>query len=195
MVRPLVLEYPDDPETLREEVKYQFLCGESFLVAPVFQDEEVRDGIYLPAGPWIDYWTGERHDGPLRLHGYPAPLDRLPLFVKGGSIIPMWPEGTLSWKTRDRTRLDLDVYPQADGTFTLYEDDGVTRGYATAEQAEQTFTCRTTAAGLTVTIGPSTGHYAGQPRSRRYVLRVRHRDTTVVETSSIPINETATITI
>ena len=196
MVRPLVLEYPDDPETLREEARYQFLCGESFLVAPVYQDEEIRDGIYLPAGTWVDYWTGERHRGPLRLHGSPAPLDRLPLFVKGGSIIPMWPEGTLSWETRDRTRLDLDVYPDADGAFTLYEDDGVTRAYARGESAEQTFTCRTTAAGLTVTIGPSTGRYAGQPTSRRYVLRVHHRDdTAVVETTSSPITETATITI
>ena len=113
-MRPLALEYPDDPATLREEVKYEFLCGEAFLVAPVYQDEDVRDGIYLPAGTWIDYWTGERHRGPVRLHGYPAPLDRLPLFVKGGSIIPMWPEGTLSWATRDTGQLDLDVYPDGD---------------------------------------------------------------------------------
>jgi alpha-glucosidase len=174
MIRPLVFGYPDDPGILREEVKYEFLCGDSFLVAPVYQDEEVRDGIYLPAGTWIDYWTGERHRGPLRLHGHPAPLDRLPLFVKAGSIIPMWPDGTRSWETRDRTQLDLDVYPDCDGSFTLYEDDGVTRAYTTGEYAEQTFTIATAADGLTVTIGSSAGAYTGRPASRRYALRICH---------------------
>ncbi len=115
MVRPLWLEYPDDPATVREEVKYEFLAGDAFLVAPVYDDREVRDSIYLPEGTWVDYWTGERHRGPVRLHDHPAPLDRLPLFVKGGSIVPMWPEGTLSWKTRDTGQLDLDVYPDDDG--------------------------------------------------------------------------------
>src|SRR5919108_3783170 len=110
MVRPLWLEYPEDPATVREEVKYEFLAGEAFLVAPVHDDRAVRDGIYLPAGMWTDYWTGEQHRGPVRLHDYPAPLDRLPLFVKGGSIIPMWPKGTLSWGAPDTRRPQLDVY-------------------------------------------------------------------------------------
>ena len=62
--------------------------------------------------------------------------------MKGGSIIPMWPEGTLSWRTRDRSPLDLDIYPTQAGSFTLYEDDGVSRGYARGEYAEQAFTVR-----------------------------------------------------
>ena len=174
MVRPLWLEYPDDPETLREQAKYQFLAGEAFLVAPVFADETVRDGIHLPAGIWTDYWTGERYRGPVRLHDHPAPLDRLPLFVKGGSIVPMWPEGTLSWATRDTGQLDLDVYPDADGAFTLYEDDGVTRRYARGEYAEQTFAVTSSGRGQQLTIGTVTGRYEGQPASRRYLIRL-HR--------------------
>lgn len=90
----------------------------------------MRDGTYLPVGTWIDYWTGRRYEGPATLDGYPAPLDRLPLFVKAGSIVLMWPEGTLSWRTRDTTELDLDVYPGAEAAFTLYEDDGWPRGSA-----------------------------------------------------------------
>jgi alpha-glucosidase len=217
LVRPLWLEYPDDPATLREEVKYQFLAGEAFLVAPVYQDEAVRDGIYLPAGTWIDYWTGERYQGPTRLHGYPAPLDRLPLFVKGGSIVPLWPEGTLSWATRDFGQLDLDVYPEGDSTFTLYEDDGVTRHYARGEFAEQTFTVAASEHEVTVTIGATSGGYAGQPASRSYLVRVHrhgrpaavtavpspsswHHDpelggVTVVTTPPIPADTAATITL
>jgi alpha-glucosidase (family GH31 glycosyl hydrolase) len=176
MVRPLVLEYPDDPATLREEAKYQFLAGEAFLVAPVYDDQTVRDGIYLPAGTWIDYWTGERHRGPVRLRDHPAPLDRLPLFVKGGSIMPMWPEGTLSWATRDKAQLDLDIYPDGDSEFTLYEDDGVTRQFAEGEYTEQTFTVTSTEADVTVTIGAAAGHYGGQPDSRRYLVRIHRED-------------------
>ena len=94
------------------------------------------------------------------------------MFVKAGSIVPLWPEGTLSWRTRDRTELDLDVYPGADGAFTLYEDDGVSRAYAAGQYAEQTFTVERAASGLAVRIGTSAGAYAGKVDSRRYRLTV-----------------------
>src|SRR5205823_5640004 len=115
--------------------------------------------------------------GPVRLHDHPAPLERLPLFVKAASIVPMWPEGTLSWATRDTGQLDLDVYPMGDSRFTLYEDDGVTRNYTRGEYAEQTFTATAAAFGaeVKVTIGATAGGYAGQPASRCYLVRV-HRD-------------------
>ncbi len=171
-VRPLVLEYPDDPKTWGDAVKYEFLSGEAFLVAPVYSDTTVRNDIYLPRGQWTDYWSGQIYTGPLTINGYHAPPDRLPLFVKAGSIVPMWPEGTRSWRTRDRGRLDLDIYPGAPGTFTLYEDDGVSRGYARGEFAEQTFTVSPTDAGIRVGIGPSVGRYAGKIDSRVYRLTV-----------------------
>ena len=171
-VRPLALEYPDDPMTWGEAVKYEFLAGEAFLVAPVYSDTTVRDGIYLPRGTWTDYWSGQVYQGPLTINGYAAPPEKLPLFVRGGSVIPMWPEGTLSWRTRDRSRLDLDVYPGSAGSFTLYEDDGVSRAYARGEYAEQTFSVAPTVTGITVGIGPSVGSYAGQVDSRRYRLTV-----------------------
>ncbi|MGH9008331.1 MAG: TIM-barrel domain-containing protein [Acidimicrobiia bacterium] len=171
-VRPLVLEYPDDPQTWGEAAKYEFLSGEAFLVAPVYADTTVRNGIYLPRGQWTDYWSGQVYTGPLTLNGYHAPPDKLPLFVKAGSIIPMWPEGTRSWRTRDRSRLDLDIYPGATGSFTLYEDDGVSRGYARGEFAEQTFTVAPANGAITVGIGPSVGSYAGKVDSRRYRLTV-----------------------
>jgi alpha-glucosidase (family GH31 glycosyl hydrolase) len=172
MVRPLAFEYPDDPATLGDEVRYEFLAGDAFLVAPVYTDTDVRDGIYLPEGRWTDYWTGERHRGPVRLGPYAAPLERLPLFVKGGSIVPMWPEGTLSWATRDRSQLDLDVYPDGDSEFTLYEDDGITRAYAEGAYSRQAFACSASAGATTITIGPIAGQYDGRPGSRRYLLRL-----------------------
>jgi alpha-glucosidase len=84
----------------------------------------------------------------------------------------MWPEGTRSWRTRDRGRLDLDIYPGRAGSFTLYEDDGVSRGYSRGEYAEQTFTVAPADGAITVGIGPSLGRYAGKVDSRRYRLTV-----------------------
>jgi alpha-glucosidase len=186
-VRPLALEYPDDPVTLTEDALCQFLCGDAFLVAPVYEDAEVRRSIYLPAGMWIDYWSGQAYEGPVRLTDYPAPLERLPLFVRAGSIVPLWPEGTKSWMTRDTGRLDLDVYRGGRGEFTLYEDDGVTRQYADGRQAWQRFVSD----GEELTIGPSVGEYAGQPERRSY--RVRFGGA-VFETPPVPRTASLTVT-
>ncbi|GHF40447.1 hypothetical protein GCM10010218_22260 [Streptomyces mashuensis] len=173
-VRPLALEYPGDPKAATEAAKYEFLSGEYFLVAPVYRDSEVRDGIYLPEGTWTDYWTGRRYEGPTTVDGYRAPLDTLPLFVKAGANIPMWPGGIRSH--RDRTAgspLAWDVYPAA-GTsaFTLYEDDGVTREHRTGAYAEQTLTTRTTDEGVTLELGPSRGTFRGKQAERPYEFTV-----------------------
>ena len=196
LVRPLALDYPDDPATFREEARYEFLSGDAFLVAPVYDDATVRAGIYLPAGTWIDYWTGERHQGPVWLGDYPAPLERLPLFVKGGSIVPLWPDGTLSWATRDTGRLDLDIYPDGRSEFRLYEDDGVTRQYADGRYSWQTFTVVETEAGVQVAIGPIAGDYAGRPEQRRYVLRLLGDGVpTVVATPPVRHDEPISVTV
>ncbi|WP_225726520.1 MULTISPECIES: TIM-barrel domain-containing protein [unclassified Nocardia] len=171
-IRPLALEYPDDPATWGDQARYEFLCGKDFLVAPVYSDTEVRDGIYLPEGTWIDYWTGRTWTGPTTVDGYNAPLDTLPLFVRAGAVVPMWPDGTRSWRTRDTGVLDLDIYPQAEGAFTLTEDDGVTRAYQQGQQATQDFTVRTPDSGVEVTIGANVGSYQGKPAARRYELAV-----------------------
>ncbi|QTE02782.1 TIM-barrel domain-containing protein [Streptomyces cyanogenus] len=173
-VRPLWLEYPDDPNTLDAQAKYEFLSGPDFLVAPVYQDSDTRDGIYLPKGTWTDYWSGRTYHGPTTLNGYHAPLDTLPLFVREGAIVPMWPKGTTSWQTRDRHELDWDLYPAAHGTghYTLYEDDGVTRDFAKGAAATQRVSMRADGRGTTVTVGASRGDYAGRPDARAYRFTV-----------------------
>ncbi|PYC79466.1 glycoside hydrolase [Streptomyces tateyamensis] len=174
-VRPLVLEYPDDANTWGDAAKYEFLSGDSFLVAPVYDSSDTRNGIYLPAGTWVDYWTGKTYQGPTTINGYHAPLDTLPLFVKGGAVVPMWPQGTLSWQTRDTGRLDYDVYAQGDSQFTLYEDDGTSRAYQQGASATQQVTVHATGHGhgsTELTVGPSVGDYAGKPAARSYEFTV-----------------------
>ncbi|MER8187342.1 NPCBM/NEW2 domain-containing protein [Kitasatospora sp. NPDC094015] len=174
-VRPLALEYPDDPVTATDAVKYEFLSGEDFLVAPVYADTSLRDGIYLPKGTWVDYWTGRTYQGPTTVNGYQAPLDTLPLFVKAGAAVPMWP-GVNSY--RDRTAgspLAWDVYPQGHSSFSLYEDDGVTREHRSGRYATQTATvdAPTTGTGqVRIGLSPSTGDFTGKQIARPYRFAV-----------------------
>ncbi|MBM7587913.1 alpha-glucosidase (family GH31 glycosyl hydrolase) [Bacillus pakistanensis] len=173
-VRATVLEYPNDPKTWDETTKYQFLLGESFLVAPVYKDEEERDGIYLPKGTWVDYWTGDVYKGPRIINDYPAPLDTLPLFVKAGANIPMWPEMN-SFREKEKNPLTFDIYPNGTSEFTLYEDDGVTREYKDGAYATQTI--KTTApengrGNVSIAVGPSVGDYDGKLENREYIFSV-----------------------
>lgn len=175
MVRPLVLEYPDDPKASTPAAKYEFLSGEHFLVAPVYQDTTERKDIYLPEGTWIDYWSGRTYEGPTTIDTYGAPLDTLPLFVKAGAAVPMWP-GIRSY--RDRTAgspLAWDVYPQGDTSFTLYEDDGVTRQHRDGEYATQRADVRAPERGagdVSVTINESRGSFTGKQVERPYEFTV-----------------------
>ncbi|MFJ7058444.1 NPCBM/NEW2 domain-containing protein [Streptomyces microflavus] len=175
MVRPLVLEYPDDPKASTEAAKYEFLSGEHFLVAPVYQDTTERRDIYLPKGTWIDYWSGRTYEGPTTIDSYSAPLDTLPLFVKAGAAVPMWP-GIRSY--RDRTAsspLAWDIYPQGNTSFTLYEDDGVTRQHRDGKYATQRADVRAPVRGagdVKVTINESRGSFTGKQSKRPYEFTV-----------------------
>ncbi|MCB5181946.1 TIM-barrel domain-containing protein [Streptomyces antimicrobicus] len=170
--RAMVLEYPDDPVARGNLTSGQFLAGDSLLVAPVVSDTTVRDGIYLPAGTWTDYWTGTTYAGPGWLSGYSAPLDTLPLFVKGGAIVPMWPQMNHSGE-KPVTPLTYDIHPRGSSSFTLYEDDGLTRAHHNGAYARQRVdvTAPTTGTGdVTVSVGAAQGDYAGKPASRGYEL-------------------------
>ncbi|MCT9093741.1 NPCBM/NEW2 domain-containing protein [Streptomyces sp. ASQP_92] len=174
-VRPLALEYPDDPKAATDAAKYEFLTGEDFLVAPVYQDTTVRDGIYLPQGTWIDYWSGRTYQGPTTVNGYSAPLDTLPLFVKAGAAVPMWP-GIRSYQDRTSdSSLAWDIYPQGRSSFQLYEDDGVTRAHRTGAFATQRADVVAPLRGpgdVSVQLGASQGQFTGKQSTRPYRFTV-----------------------
>ncbi|MGW1886233.1 NPCBM/NEW2 domain-containing protein [Streptomyces sp. NPDC001970] len=180
LARPLVLEYPDDAEAATDAAKYEFLSGEDFLVAPVHQDATKRDGIYLPKGTWIDYWSGRTHEGPVTVDNYSAPLDTLPLFVRAGATVPMWPGGIRSYADRTAdSPLAWDIYPQGRSSFTLYEDDGVTREHRAGKYATQRADVEAPQRGagdVTVRIGASKGSFTGKQTARPYQFTVHTGD-------------------
>lgn len=174
--RPLYLDYPDDPNTWGDKAKYEFLAGDDFLVAPVYSDTTVRNGIYLPEGRWIDYRTGRIYQGGQTVNGYQAPLDTLPLFVKAGAVIPQFPKGTTDWAQGKKAgQLDLDVYPSGHTSFTTHEDDGRSQSTAFAQQRFDVAAPTSGRGPVTVRISALAGSYAGKPAQRHYRLTV-HTD-------------------
>lgn len=119
MVRPLILDFQDDPTTSRIDTQYLF--GESLLVAPVFGEAQ-RQMVYLPEGDWVDYWTKQVRSGG-RWIEVDAPLDTLPLWVRSGAILPLGPEMNYV-DERPLDPLTLEVYcPKAAGEFEIHDED------------------------------------------------------------------------
>ncbi|MGQ9848684.1 MAG: TIM-barrel domain-containing protein [Aggregatilineaceae bacterium] len=129
VIRAMPLVFPDDPNTCDKDL--QFMLGPWLLVAPIYDAGEERT-VYLPEGVWFDFWTGERFAGPatLRVH---APLDTLPLFVRGGAILPMMQEARRIPKGAIDP-LILEIYPHGRGIYTLYEDEGETAVHCEAQE-------------------------------------------------------------
>ncbi|MDY7079920.1 MAG: glycoside hydrolase family 31 protein [Chloroflexota bacterium] len=124
IVRPLLLVFQEDAAT--HALDDQFLCGDAFLVAPVIEEGATCRSVYLPVGVWYDFWTEESFDGPARVE-VEAPLERLPLFVRSGSVVPTGPPMQYVGE-RSVKALTLHVYP-GDGEGQLYEDDGRTQAF------------------------------------------------------------------
>jgi alpha-D-xyloside xylohydrolase len=119
LARPLVYDHPSDPTTWHVDDEY--LLGPDLLVAPMFEPRGRRD-IYLPAGGWYDFWTDQRFEG-ARWITYEAELERLPLFVRAGAVIPMGPD--LQY-TDEHTwdPLSFEIYPGDSGrSETEVSDD------------------------------------------------------------------------
>ena len=168
-MRALVLNYPDDPRVW--ELGHQFLWGDDLLVAPVTREGATAWPVYLPAGAWYDFWTGERHEGPGGVT-LEAPLDRLPLLVRAGAILPLGPVVQHTGE-RPLDELTLLIYPEGTSRFELYEDDGRTNAYRRGHHALTPIECVADAGGVTVRIGEPAGDRSVVPAGRRYLLQLR----------------------
>jgi alpha-D-xyloside xylohydrolase len=126
IMRGLVMDFSSD--TMVYDIGDQYMYGPSFLVCPVHTYKAREREVYLPAGcGWFDFYTGRFIEGNQKI-SVPAPYERMPLFIKSGSIIPIGPElEYTSQKPADP--IILFVYTGANASFNLYEDDGNTYGY------------------------------------------------------------------
>jgi len=124
-MRALFMDFPADPKAA--DIPDEYMYGPAFLVAPVVDQGATHRTVYLPAGcDWFNYWTNERLHGGQTIE-VDAPIDTLPLFVKAGSIVPLGSE--IESTQQVQTIASVRVYPGADGSFTLFQDDGTTYAY------------------------------------------------------------------
>ncbi|MBN2038013.1 MAG: DUF5110 domain-containing protein, partial [Chitinispirillaceae bacterium] len=128
MHRHLVMDFRTDPNV--HNIGDQFMFGPSFLVSPVTMQGATSRSMYLPAGKWYDFWSGDTNSSATgRTITASAPLSRIPLYVRAGSIVPMGP--IIQYATERSDSIELRVYRGANGSFTLYEDEGDNYNYET----------------------------------------------------------------
>jgi alpha-glucosidase (family GH31 glycosyl hydrolase) len=174
LVRGTYLEYPEQEPAYT--FQQQYLFGRDLLVAPITaasNGKPVKKEVYLPAGQdWYDYFTGDLYEGGKAIT-HECPLDRMPLFVRAGSILPMAPEmGWSDQKPVDPLTLDVYAGPLA-AEFKLYEDDGVSLDYRKAAYAWTPLRFESWKPGdYKLSIGPAQGKFKGQPEKRRYEVRI-----------------------
>ena len=179
LIRAMFLDYPN-AYTYGPATQYQFMYGTDFLVAPVYQNtqadekgNDIRDGIYLPEGTWIDYFTGEKYEGNRILNNFDTPIWKLPVFVKNGSIIPMThPHNNVS--EIDPSLRIYELYPNRHTATVEYDDDGVTEAYRQEKSVSTLIESDVNAKKntLTITIHPAAGNFDGFVKDKKTELRI-----------------------
>jgi alpha-D-xyloside xylohydrolase len=153
--RPLVMDFREDPATW--EAGDQFLFGPAILVSPVLKEHATSRAVYLPAGTgWYDFWTGKRTAGGTEVEAA-APIERIPLDVRAGSILPLGPEIEYAGQAADP--IEMRIYPGANGDFNLYEDEG--DSYRYEKGAHAIIPIHWDDAARTLTFGDRQGSYPG----------------------------------
>jgi alpha-glucosidase len=163
LFRPLVLNYQNDYNTLN--LDDEFLVGSDLLVAPVLQPNQTSRLVYLPEGIWYDLHSGKKYVGGTMIR-VDAPLEVVPLFIRGGAIIPEGPEmNYVGEKPFDP--LSFYIHPDAQGhaALTLYEDDGTSNAYQRGVFRRTRLNVQPSRTGFEITVSPAEGSY--QPGARK----------------------------
>lgn len=180
IMRAMMLE-EENPYTLGSNTQYQFMYGPYILVAPIYKQtlkssdseftDDIRNGIYLPKGQWIDYFTGEVYEGGRIINDYAAPLWKLPIFIKRGAIIPTH-KSTNNPSQMDAHLRCYDIYPYDYSKFTEYDDDGVSQAYLRGENVTTHVTSALIGNSLRVQVLPARGNYKGYEPMKSTQLRI-----------------------
>lgn len=162
-MRALVMDFPSDKKT--HDLGEEYMFGRSVLVTPVTKPGVTEWQVYLPEGTaWWDFWTNEKQQGG-RTVNRAVTKDILPLYIKAGSILPFGPKVQYSTE-KNWDNLEIRVYPGADGTFTLYEDENDNYNYENGAYATITF--RWDDAARRLTIENREGSFPGMLQNRKF---------------------------
>ncbi len=163
IMRPLVMDFTADVNV--NNIGDQFMFGPAIMVAPVYEYGARSREMYFPAGNgWYDFYSGKYIDGRQRLT-VDAPYERIPLYIREGAIIPYGPDMQYN-NEKPASEITLYVYGGKDGSFTLYEDEGVNYNYEEGAYATISFIYND-AEGV-LTIGDRTGEFPGMLKERSF---------------------------
>ena len=163
-MRPLAMDFRTDVRA--QNVGDQFLYGPALLVNPVTEQGATSRHLYLPKAKWYDFWTAHALEGGVAMDAA-APLDRIPLYVRAGSILPMGPDLQYSAE-KAADPIELRVYAGANGNFTLYEDENDNYDYEKGIQAM--IAIRWDNPSRTLTVGNRQGSFPGMLQSRTFQI-------------------------
>ena len=168
LFRPLLLNYQDDYSTYN--LDDQFMIGRDLLVAPVTKPDVTSRLVYLPKGLWYDYWTGKSYQGGGMIRAE-APLETVPMFVRGGAVIPMGPEMSFVGEKKFDP-LTFVIYPDSDGSAYgfLYEDDGMSPAYQQGVFRRTSVSVTRSGAGYKASVSRPEGAFS--PGARQFKFEV-----------------------
>lgn len=169
IMRPLIMDFVSQPKTYA--IGDQYLFGPALMVAPVTEYEAREREVTFPAtrGGWYDFYTGIHVSDGGERKPMPAPYERIPLYVKAGSIIPAGP-AIQSTEAGHPHQLTLHLYAGADGHFTLYEDEGTNYNYEQGAYSQIPIHWDDTS--RTLTIGTRQGNFKDMPATRTMAIVV-----------------------
>ncbi|QMS88302.1 DUF4968 domain-containing protein [Nostoc edaphicum CCNP1411] len=159
ILRPLLYHFPNDPKTYT--LYDQVLLGASLMAAPIYRPGVEHRSVYLPAGTWYDWWSGDRYEGPIHILAH-APLERMPLYVRGGAIVPMQPvRQYVDQAPLDEIRLRIWT---GNNEYQLFEDDGKTKEYQNTKFSSMKISVFTDISQIIVEIEAREGEWTPPPR-------------------------------
>jgi alpha-D-xyloside xylohydrolase len=163
IMRPLVMDFRDDITALNQPFEYMF--GNAFLVAPVTEPDIMEWNVYLPKSTaWYDFWSGQKYNGDQTIKAQ-APLNKIPLFVRAGSIVPMGKMIQYTGQLPADT-IEIRIYKGADGRFELYEDENDSYNYEKGVFSLIDFKWDDTNG--VMTIGKRNGEFPGMLKTRTF---------------------------
>lgn len=167
MMRGLAMDFATDTAVLN--IGDQYMFGPSLLVNPVYEYKQTKRELYLPkAAGWYDLYSGKWYAGKQKITA-DAPYERMPLFVKAGSIIPFGPELQYT-SEKPADTITLNIYTGADASFDLYEDEGTNYNYE--KGAFSIIPIKYSEATKTVTVGERKGSFNGMLQERTFRINI-----------------------
>ncbi|MEO5944103.1 MAG: TIM-barrel domain-containing protein, partial [Ferruginibacter sp.] len=167
MMRGLAMDFPNDSAVLN--IGDQYMFGPSLLINPVYEYKQTKREVYLPkSAGWYDLYSGKWFTGGNRITA-DAPYERMPVFVKAGSIIPFGPALQYTSEKKADT-ITLNIYTGANASFNLYEDEGTNYNYEKGKFSIIPITYNE-ASGI-ITIGDRTGSFNGMLLKRTFRINI-----------------------